>query len=201
MIIDECLSVEKEGVVSLEEVVRFCETHYVVAVAIDAPLTFGLQDETGMRKADERLRQMLSKTVRHWVASFNSLMAVPIRGSILAEFLSPIVGTILETHPRSCLYLVTRGQEINSSVLAYKGVSNRDSIKKLWNFWTKEFGIHMVKPYRKTPTDGLLDSLVCATIAYLYHIAPENLLRLNHQCSEVKGRGPFVILERDFSKN
>ncbi len=195
MIINRSLSIEKETPVSLEEIVKFCETYYVVAVAIDAPLTFGLKDEKGLRKSDKRLRQLLPKKIRHWVASFNSLMAVPIRGSILAEFLSPIVGTILETHPRSCLYLLTIGKEVNSCVLTYKTKSNKNAVKELWDFWIKEFNIEPIDFPESKLSDGLLDSLVCATIAYLYHVAPEHLRRLNHRSSEVKGRGPFIIFD------
>ena len=46
---------------------------------------------------------MLPAEARNWVASQNSLMAVPVRGRQLAECLSPTVGTIVETHPQAGL--------------------------------------------------------------------------------------------------
>lgn len=46
-------------------------------------------------------------------------------------------------------------------------------------------------------TDGELDAVVCATVAYLYHHQPDKLLRLRHQVPEKIGRGPFYVLAEE----
>ena len=54
--------------------------------------------------------------------SFNSLMAVPIRGRMLADHLSPRVGTLLKTHPRASLLfgLDHVEEEIHEAIRHYK---------------------------------------------------------------------------------
>ena len=88
---------------SLEEIVNFCKENHVVGAAIDAQLTMSLTENSGFRKSDQKLRELLPPDCRNWVASVNSLMAVPVRGRFLSEFLAPVVGTIIETdiNPKS----------------------------------------------------------------------------------------------------
>jgi predicted nuclease with RNAse H fold len=179
--------------ISLNGIVHYCREHDVLAVAIDAQLTTSISAETGFRKSDEQLRSMLSGKNQNWVASINSLMAVPVRGMLLAEHLSPIMGTILETHPRASLYLgLDKSDAIHSALKRYKkGPDASDAVHTLWHAWSQRFHITANEPPSE---DGALDALVCATIAYLYHHHPESLLHLSKDSNELRGRGPFYVL-------
>lgn len=179
----------------LKEVVEYCEQSNVVAVAIDAQLTISLSEDSGVRTSDLHLRELLPPDCRNWVASINSLMAVPVRGRLLADSLSPIVGTLLETHPRASLLfgLEQIGQEIQAAVREYKrnNEAGKAHILTLWQHWSERFDIS----YRGVPgSDGALDSLVCATVAHQFHHAPTALYKLRHQVAEKTGRGPFYVL-------
>lgn len=81
------------------EIVAVADAENIAAVTIDAQLTTAVSDEQGFRLGDMFLRAMLPAGYRDWVASINSLMAVPVRGQMLAEALGATVDTILETHP------------------------------------------------------------------------------------------------------
>ncbi len=178
---------------SLEEVVRYCEENDVVAAAIDAQLTIALSEENGFRTSDLHLRELLPPECRTWVASYNSLMAVPIRGRMLADHLSPVVGTLLETHPRASV-LFALGDKAHERVRTYKrgdASSRADHTRELWRLWSERFGIVHPDPVRD---DGALDALVCATVAYLFHHEPAGLLRLRHEVAGKTGRGPFYVL-------
>lgn len=174
---------------SLAKIIQYCENNNVVSVAIDAQLTGSVSDENGFRSSDMQLRELLPPEFRVWVASQNSMMAVPVRGRQLAEALSPIVGTIIETHPRSCLYF--NDPQKTDAVRYYKSVNGNLYLRSLWNRWTERFSIH---GNIQKVTDGAVDSLVCATIAYLFHREPEKLLKLHHDSPYKTGRGPFCIL-------
>ena len=52
-------------------------------------------------------------------------------------------------------------------------------------------------PYGAVSDDGALDSLVCATVAYLFHHAPAALYKLRHRVPHKTGRGPFYVLAPD----
>src|SRR5918999_6390975 len=92
---DGVVVVDGPHTATLEDIVGYCEENDVVAVAIDARLTIALSEDSGFRTSDLHLRELLPKDCRIWVASINSLMAVPVRGRLLADCLSPIVGTVL----------------------------------------------------------------------------------------------------------
>ena len=177
---------------SLKEILIYCEKNNVVAVAIDAQLTVAMSDESGFRTSDYELRKLLPTDCRNWVASINSLMAVPVRGRLLAETLSSIVGTLLETHPRACL-LLGLSRSAGTAVRNYKGSnpSSEEHVVKLVENWCDRFHI---TPSDEVPIDhNALDSLVCATIPYLYHHMPEKLLKLKHEAEDKTGRGPFYV--------
>jgi predicted nuclease with RNAse H fold len=184
--------------VSLQQVVETCQATPVVAVAIDAQLTMSLSAETGFRRSDWHLRELLPPDCRNWVASLNSLMAVPVRGQLLAEHLAPLVGTLLETHPRASL-LFGLGEAAAGPVRRYKGGgdSGERALAMLWELWAARFHISLHRPPR---SDGALDALVCATVAYLYHHAPDTLLHLQEQDADdghvraVRGWGPFYVV-------
>ncbi len=91
----------------LDQIVTYCDEKLVLASAIDAQLTWAPieKEDTGFRTSDCFLRKMLAPN-SNWVQSQNDSMAVPVRGRQLAEILAPRVGTIIETHPRACLYLL-----------------------------------------------------------------------------------------------
>lgn len=176
---------------SLKQIIQYAEEYPVVATAIDAQLTWAISDERGFRPSDLELRDILPKQCVKWVASQNSLMAVPVRGRQLAEYLSPVVGTIIETHPRVCLYFADNS--LLASVMLYKSNDGATHTEKLWRFWIKRFHIDAKTPM--TITHDALDSMVCATVAYLYHHLPEQLKRLSYVAEDKRGRGPFVVIE------
>ena len=181
---------------SLAAIVQLADERDVVAVAIDGQLSISVADENGFRSSDYALRQLLPSGLRNWVASFNSLSAVPIRARILAETLSPTVATIIETHPRAALYFATT-PDLDEAVRGYKKAANApDLVAQLWQQWSAHFGIGGALG---TPTDGALDAAVCATIAYLLHHQPDKLLRLRHDEKHKTGRGPFFVLRPDAS--
>lgn len=178
---------------TLEGIFEYCCHQDVNAVAIDAQLTTSLSAENGFRPSDEQLRGLLPAEFKNWVASFNSLRAVPVRGMLLADHLSPIVGTILETHPRASLYFgMEKTDTFHTALKGYKqGPDAPQAVRALWRAWSERFHITADEiPFE----DGALDALICATIASLYHRAPENLIRLSQGTAEARGRGPFYVL-------
>ena len=174
---------------SLANIIRYAEEQHVLAAAIDAQLTGAISDETGFRDCDFELRKMLPSDCVNWVASQNSLMAVPVRGRQLADALSPVIGTILETHPRASLCFAF--PELGEELRRYKDKGAEDHCRVLWQRWTERFGI--VGDVASVGNDAL-DSLVCATIAYLFHREPEALHRLRHGAKDKMGRGVFYVL-------
>lgn len=129
------------------------------------------------------------------MASINSLMAVPVRGQLLADSLAPIVGTMLETHPRASL-LFGLGEKVGTAVRGYKRGDevSRGHVRTLWQHWAERFKI---SDHKAVSDEGALDSLVCATVAYLFHCAPSMLYKLRHQVPHKIGRGPFYVLAPD----
>ena len=177
----------------LEKIVAYCEENNVAAVAIDAQLTMALSEDDGFRTSDRQLRKLLPSDCRNWVASINSLMAVPIRGRLLAESLSPVVGTLLETHPRGCL-LFGLDKALGKAIRNYKKKESfaKEHVATLLQHWCSRF--HIITSSEVPTKDGALDSLVCATVAYLFHHAPETLLKLRHKAKDKTGRGPFYVV-------
>lgn len=176
---------------SLEDIVKYTEEKQVVAVAIDAQLTWAASEARGFRSSDKELRKMLPYECQNWVASQNSLAAVPVRGRQLAEILSPTVGTIIETHPRACLYFANRS--LLELVKLYKKPNGEEHARKLWEGWTDRFSIDTTLSSASDFTDDALDALVCATIGYLFHNSPQRLWRLSHSAVDKRGRGPFLV--------
>lgn len=176
----------------LSQIVQYVEENPVLAVAIDAQLTSSIDDENGFRSSDMQLRSLLPSEYRTWVASQNSLMAVPLRGKQLAEAVSPLVGTVIETHPRACIYLANPNANYEL-VGNYKKPDYVNSIIKLMEWWMDEFNIKYHQHVRHT--DGALDSVICATIAFLYHNNPDKLLKLDHNAANRTGRGPFFVIK------
>ena len=182
---------------TLGQINDLAEQRDVVAVAIDAQLSIALSDENGFRSSDMELRALLPADCRTWVASFNSLMAVPIRARLRSEALSPSVGTILETHPRACLYFGT-SPALDEAVRLYKkGTSTAQHVQSLWQSWSRKFGVQGDLGH---PTDGALDAAVCATVAYLAHHRPQDLSRLRHTAMGKSGRGPFYVIRPELRR-
>lgn len=175
---------------SLREIASIADDSHVVAAVVDAQLTASLDDEMGFRNSDHELRAMLPSGCRNWVASINSLMAVPIRGQLIAAALGTAVGSVLETHPRACLFFASDRDDLREACSLYKSASP-ESIRLLWERWARRFEIS----YDEAPSsDGGLDALVCATIGRLFHVRPHALQKLGHDQPNRIGRGPFYIL-------
>lgn len=176
---------------TLKEIVDFSRSRAVLGSAIDAQLTWALHENKGLRSSDWHLRELLGSEREDWVASQNSLSAVPVRGRQIAEYMAPSVGTVLETHPRACLYLWR--PDLECEIDRYKGPdSDPSAIGCLWKEWVDSFGI--IPPCTEHETDGAVDALVCATIAALFHRCPNTLCMLPHEGEELRGFGPFVVL-------
>ena len=191
---------------TLQAVVTECQKGDVVALAIDAQLTFSISRENGFRASDENLREMLPSDFRNRVASYNSLMAVPLRGTALAAAASPFVGTIIETHPTACLALEFADADARRWVTDYKSPKPREgqdqmewlavssnACQSLWDRWLERFRLRSSR--RGAQEDGPVDALVTATVAWLYHRAPERLQRLAVGESDEVGRGPFWVIQ------
>ncbi len=177
---------------TLREIVTITEEELILSASIDAQLTIAIDEENGFRSGDTELRSFLPSDCRTWVASINSMMAVPVRGQLLAQEIAPNVGTILETHPRASL-LFGLGREHLSEIQNYKKEGgSKDDISKLWQQWCATFGIEYVDIPEK---DGALDALVCATIAYLFHFRPDELYFLRHKNVNKSGSGPFYVIK------
>ena len=160
---------------SLAGIVDYTQAHHVVAAAIDAQLTWAASEEedTGFRPCDRELRQLLPREVRNWVASQNSLMAPETR---YARFRLPFAD-----------------ESMLEEIKQYKSPQGGEQAQKLWAAWIALFGIS-VPDEPLDVTDGTLDALVCATVAYLYHDAPQLLLRLPYPAANKRGRGPFYVV-------
>lgn len=129
-------------------------------------------------------------------------MAVPVRGRLLADHLSPTVGTLIETHPRASLLfgLAHVEGDVSAAIRNYKtksgdtraqAAAREPHVRLLWRHWSERFGITHHGPVQ---TDGELDSLVCATVAYLFHHGTSELRKLRHDAAGKTGRGPFYVV-------
>ncbi|MBX6422126.1 DUF429 domain-containing protein [Thermosulfurimonas sp. F29] len=187
------LSLSGARPVGLEEITEFVRKERVLAVALDAPLSFSLKDRRGFREADTALRESLAREGGQpgWVLSYHALQAAPVRGLLLAEALSPFVGTILETHPRAGLYFTFPG--LREAVRLYKDPRSpaEERAKAVLSLWRALVPADPPVP----PTDGLVDALSCALSAAAYHLCPQTLLFLPG-APTARGFGPFVVLRR-----
>ena len=188
-------------VVTIQEIINLSAEGSMSAVVIDAQLSLAPADENGFRPDDDKLRSLLPAELRDWVASFNSLMAVPVRGRLLAEAIGPTVGTILETHPRASLFLALGDdhrqpimeykKKTSESLSSYKERGGSEFAARLWKAWCAKYSIVASPP--RDVTDGELDALVCATVGALYHKEPRQLMRLTGAGRQAFGRGPFYV--------
>ncbi len=200
------LSLEKKGIylksilslenplkpksMSLKDIANFCQNNKVLAVAVDAPLSFSIESEKGIRNSDKVLRDLLPSEAKPWVVSYNALMAIPIRAYLLAQTIAPYCGTIIETHPRASFYFSLPD---NKKTLAfiYKKVNLNKEKKFLINWLENKFDLCL--PFDFKVTEGILDAILCAVTGYFYHRYPEKLLFLPEE-SNLKGFGPFVVI-------
>lgn len=190
---------------TLQRIVADCQTEDAMALAIDAQLTFSISRETGFRSSDDHLKRLLPADFRHRVASCNSLMAVPLRGTALAAAVSPFIGTVIETHPTACLLLALRSESVRKAVKGYKRRQRKGEARaayvaecrrhsqSLWTQWTTHFRLPIRSPQEMS--DGAVDAVVTATIAWFYHRAPERLYKLASGGSDEVGRGPFWVIK------
>ncbi len=181
-----------EPLLELEEVVKFSLKNRVIGAGIDAPLSFSLiEDKKGFRTADKFLKSILPPRAKNWVVSYNALMAVPLRGLLLARKLSPFCGTIIETHPRASFYFCLP-EQYKFLAFKYKKSSLLHEEKILIINIFKKFGIKKFK--ENLLVEGIIDAIFCALAVYFFHRAPEKLLFLPDTPS-AEGYGPFVIIK------
>ena len=183
---------------SLQKIVARCkDDNNVLAVAIDGQLTFSITQENGFRLSDLELKKQLGERFENRVASYNSLMAVPVRGRNLADTISPFVGTIIETHPTACLLLGLDASDgcVANAIEVYKhsGEERSPACQLLWERWCSKFELTADLPNQIR--DGHVDALVTATVAWLYNRKPEQLQRLTDDVSDEVGRGPFWVVK------
>ncbi len=197
LFLEPALSLPEAHPVELFEIVRFSVENPVLGVAIDAPLTFGWRDRRGFRESDRRLRTLLKEKGGSpgWVVSYHVLRAVPVRGHVLAEALAPLVGTLLETHPRASLFWILPPEK-RTLVRSYKNPGiperkRREAQKALWRYLCETH--HLAGPGPPEVNDGLVDALVCALTVFFFHHHPERLLFLPREPG-AHGRGPFVVM-------
>ena len=124
---------------------------------------------------------------------------MPVRGRLLADNISPTVGTLIETHPRASLLfgLGHVKEDLLPAIREYKRKSGdtREQTetrarhtRTLWRAWSERFGI---LPHGLVYHDGALHSLGSTSVGYLYHHAPAGLRKLRHGGAGKVGRGPF----------
>jgi predicted nuclease with RNAse H fold len=179
------------AIYTLSQIVNYAEDNSVCAVAIDAQLTCSIEEENGVRSSDLQLKAMLPLDCKSWVASQNSLAAVPTRGRQLSEALGPVIGTIIETHPRACLYLADPAGNL-SATKYYKKPNYDYFLRELFTWWLEHFKFRWDSIRF---SEGSLDAIVCATVAYLYHHDFDKLIRLDHTATNKTGRGPFYVIK------
>lgn len=136
-------------------------------------------------------------------------MAVPVRGRLLADNISPTVGTLIETHPRASLLfgLGLAEEDLLPAIREYKRKSGdtREQTetrarpaRTLWRYWSEKSDL---THHGAVKHNGSLDSLVCATVAYMFQHEPAALLRLRHEVAGKTGRGPFYVVAPDAGKD
>jgi predicted nuclease with RNAse H fold len=176
--------------VTSEEILAFVKNNRVLALSIDAPLSFSLKVEKGFRLADLALRNLLPGPYRKWVLSYHTLMGIPLRGLLLAQKLSPYCGTILETHPRASFYfLLPEEKRYLASKYKKEGLLPEET-DFLINYFEKHFFIKL--PKMVFDKADFLDAFICSLTSYIYVKAPEKLLFLPQE-EDLTGFGPFVI--------
>jgi len=176
--------------VPLHKIVEFVKKEKVLCTAIDAPLSYSLNNETGLRKSDKVLKALLPKNAKNWVVSYHALMGVPLRALLLAEGISPYCGAILETHPRASFYfsLPEKKKEI---AFKYKKSGIEEEKEFLLNWLKKRF--NLLIPLEIKLKEGILDAIFCALAGYFYFVSPAKLIFLQSE-KNLKGFGPFVVI-------
>lgn len=192
----EALSLAGPKRVSLSEIEQFCQTEKVLAVAIDAPLSFSPTLEKGFRKSDKTLRDLLPKDYKNWVLSYHGLMGIPIRAYLFAKRISPYCGTIIETHPRAGLFFILPEERRVLASKYKRGGLSTEELSWLVDHLRAKYDIVIPGDCSDLffGKEGLIDALICALTAWAYHRFPERLIFLP-QDEGLEGFGPFVVLE------
>ena len=179
-------------IMTLEEIRDYCLKNNVLGVAIDAQLTADLKENNGFRFGDGWLQDHLPNECSHWVVSANWLSAVPTRGRLLADHLAPLVGTIIETHPRvSLLFALGRGSLRDILKCKPPSAAARPIVRRLWRLWTN---CYRIQGKTDCDSDDALDALVCASVVALLHARPSCLCRVPSEAEHPVGRGPFYVV-------
>lgn len=205
---------------TLEEIVVYCldPKNDVKNIVIDAPLSYAIDEENGMRDCELLLREALfcNGYKREYVASSNSLQGVAIRGYRLAEELRQrgFNGDILEIIPRYCLaqFATASGNsQLIQAIKSYKVLSKKDKQgneiidkssvilkrKWIWDEWRSfYFGSRkdgfLLGKFEGSNQDGIIDAFICATIGYLLHNQPLSLRLVPHKPDHPEKRRGFV---------
>ena len=96
------------------------------------------------------------------------MQAVPLRAQQLASLILPYVGALIETHPRSSLFFILK--EKSESLKKYKTSFKylRQLTNKVFDYIPRLLNIDFVISPKEIKTDGALDALICALMAFLY---------------------------------
>lgn len=180
--------------VSPFELINFVQQRKVLITAIDAPLSFSLNNPSGLREADKVLKKMLPKEAKKWVLSYHSLMGIPLRGYFLAKAISPYCGAIIETHPRANFYFILPENRKQLAFKYKKEGLQPSEIKWLVEFLEKLFNLKI--PEILFTHEGLIDALFCLLPAILYITNHQKLFFLPQE-NNLEGFGPFIVIREE----
>ncbi|HDD44851.1 MAG TPA: DUF429 domain-containing protein [Candidatus Desulfofervidus auxilii] len=185
------LEIPPYQIAALDEILNLVQKKVFLGCAIDAPLTYSSSTRK-WRISDIALRCLLKEN-KNWVQSPNSMQAVPLRAQQLVSFISPYVGSIIETHPRASLFFMLEKEPL---LKKYKTSPNalKILIEKTLAILPKVLNVEIKILPETIVSDGALDAFICAIIAFLYFYMPDKLYRLPLE-NNLRGIGPFYIFK------
>lgn len=162
----------------LDDVPNLVRTFNPQLVVIDAPLSWNLDRNTGMRHADDWLKEKVPDSIRSSVMSTNSMQAVPVRGLHFAIEFELFEVLVAETHPTISLYhllISLKFTPLTAENLtnAYKDSKSPNSLIFLSHLLNMQFlsGSFSTTLQKKgfTLTDDFLDATICALLCYYFN--------------------------------
>lgn len=192
---------QKQKLIEIIREVKHNNDSLIKAACIDAQLTWSIMNDdssdTGFRESEKYLKELIPKMYQFNIASQNSLMAVPVRGRQLAEYLRVYIPTIIETHPTINLILSNIFKnETENMILNYK----KDHINNYQYF--ECICAHFCIGHSFTESkihDGMIDSLICSITAYLVINRSDMTKNLTIICdtkhTDLRGYAPFFVFK------